>query len=63
MKPTWTFWTFHTAACREHLQDPGARCICRPPAVANFRDFTAAGRDQFARALREGIRRAKDGAQ
>ncbi len=30
-KPVWTFETFHTAACREHLQDPGARCICRPP--------------------------------
>lgn len=29
MNPTWTFWTFHTAACRRHLEDPGARCICR----------------------------------
>lgn len=28
-RPTWTFWTFHTDACREALQDPGARCICR----------------------------------
>jgi len=27
--PLWTFETFHTAACRLHLQDPGARCICR----------------------------------
>lgn len=34
MKPTWTFETFHSAKCREHLQDPGAGCICRPPAVA-----------------------------
>lgn len=32
-KPVWTFETFHTAACRLHLQDPGARCICRPPMV------------------------------
>lgn len=27
--PVWTFFTFHTAKCREHLQDPGATCICR----------------------------------
>lgn len=33
-KPVWTFWTFHTAECRRHLEDPGATCICRPPAVA-----------------------------
>lgn len=32
--PVWTFETFHTAACREQLQDPGAGCVCRPPAVA-----------------------------
>lgn len=30
-KPVWTFETFHTASCRAHLVDPGARCICRPP--------------------------------
>lgn len=29
MRPVWTFWTFHTAACRRHLEDPGATCICR----------------------------------
>lgn len=27
----WTFETFHTPACRLQLQDPGARCVCRPP--------------------------------
>lgn len=26
----WTFWTFHTTACRAQLEDPGARCACRP---------------------------------
>lgn len=31
--PVWTFWTFHTAECRRHLEDPGNGCICRPPAV------------------------------
>lgn len=57
-KPTWTFETFHSAKCREQLEDPGARCCCRPP----FEDFTTEGREQLARALREGIRRAKAGA-
>lgn len=54
-KPQWTFETFHTSRCREQLQDPGNGCICRPP----FEDFTAEAREQLARALREGLRRAK----
>lgn len=28
--PQWTFWTFHSATCRAQLEDPGARCVCRP---------------------------------
>jgi hypothetical protein len=28
-RPAWTFETFHAPHCREHLQDPGARCVCR----------------------------------
>lgn len=30
----WRFTTFHTAQCRAHLEDPGNRCVCRPPAAA-----------------------------
>lgn len=35
----------------------------RPMVPADFRHFTAAGLEQFARCLREGIRRAKAGAR
>ena len=29
----WRFATFHTAACQRYLEDPGHRCVCRPPAA------------------------------
>jgi hypothetical protein len=31
---TWRLSTFHAPECVRHLEDPGNRCICRPPMAA-----------------------------
>lgn len=33
LRVAWRAW--HTEACCANLEDPGARCICRPPATDN----------------------------